>query len=337
MPIPYTKPYLDVPGQIALLQQRGMTISDPAKAQGYLERLGYYRLSGYWYPFRTSEQVDDGKGGTTTRVNEQFRAGTEFSHIVDLYVFDKKLRLLVLDAIERIEVCLRVEISLLLGARGPIAHRDAAQLDGKFTGAYPGGISRHQEWVQRLDDNESRSKEEFVKTFRQKYASELPIWMSIEVWDFGILSNFYAGMKNADRGVISNRYGTNVLIFETWLRSINYLRNICAHHARLWNCAVVDQPRLPSLRTIPDLDHVILHGTARFRIYAIIAIMQHLLRRINPSSSWGARLASHMATLPRVDPISIQNAGFPPNWTTEALWAVANANSTPVVASAELK
>jgi abortive infection bacteriophage resistance protein len=320
MPIPYSKPYRDVQGQIELLQQRGMVISDQTKAQAYLERLGYYRLSGYWYPFRTSDQVVDDNGKPATRVNDQFRMGTEFSHIVDLYVFDKKLRLLVLDAIERIEVCLRVDISLLLGARGPFAHRDPTQLDGKFTIVPPNKQSKHQEWLERLDKNEDRSKQEFVKAFRQKYTSDLPIWMSIELWDFGILSNFYAGMKNADRGVISNRYGVNVLIFETWLRSINYLRNICAHHARLWNCAVVDQPKMPSIGTIPDLNHVILNPTSRFRIYAIIALMQHLLRRINPTSTWGKRLASHIDTLPIIEPISIQNAGFPANWKDEALW-----------------
>ena len=100
MPIPYAKPFLNIPGQLGLLQARGMIVTDPVKAAAALERIGYYRLSGYWYPFRTMRLVP---GGTPPyEVLDAFKPGTEFRHVVDLYVFDKRLRLLFLDAIERI-------------------------------------------------------------------------------------------------------------------------------------------------------------------------------------------------------------------------------------------
>jgi len=127
---PFSKPYLTVPAQIALLKARGLTITDDCRATAALERIGYYRLSGYWYPLRTST-ITNPSGARI--VQDDFRPGTEFGQIVDLYVFDKKLRLLTLDAIERVEVVLRTDIALLLGQYSPVAHRDPAYLHGRFT------------------------------------------------------------------------------------------------------------------------------------------------------------------------------------------------------------
>ncbi|MGM5032683.1 Abi family protein [Tardiphaga sp. 803_E3_N1_3] len=99
----YSKPYLTVKDQLALIKSRGMIISDEALAESYLNKIGYYRLSGYWYPYREAKQV-----AGITKVLDDFKSGTKFSEIVDLYVFDKKLRLVFLDVIERIEIALRV-------------------------------------------------------------------------------------------------------------------------------------------------------------------------------------------------------------------------------------
>jgi abortive infection bacteriophage resistance protein len=120
----YSKPYLPIPDQLALIKGRGMIISDDALAEAYLNKIGYYRLSGYWYPYRKSTS-----DGSATIVSDQFRNGTKFSEIVDLYVFDKKLRLLMMDVIERIEIALRVQITLQLGKYGSHAHRGLASFE----------------------------------------------------------------------------------------------------------------------------------------------------------------------------------------------------------------
>lgn len=322
MPSPYSKPFLDIAGQIALLQTRGMTISDIALATAYLSRIGYYRLSGYWYPFRHSTMVADARGVPRRKVLDTFQAGTEFKHAVDLYVFDKKLRLLVLDAIERIEVCLRVEIAILLGAKDRLAHHNPAYLSGRFITPRPGRpLSDHSEWLARLTHLESRSKAEFVAHFSQKYSGPIPIWMSIELWDFGLLSKFYAGMKNADQIAISSRYSvSNPQVLVSWLRSINYIRNVCAHHSRLWNLSIVDQPQLPATGIPIELAHVRADQVAKIRLYGVLAIVQFMLSRINPTSSWRVRLASLVNEFPGPAPLSMANAGFPTSWSSEALW-----------------
>src|SRR5690606_21989022 len=130
--IPYTKPHLSITDQLALLTHRGMAVSDVTLAAECLERFGYYRLSGYWYPMRDSV-TRASPDGVEVEVIDRFREGVEFKPAVDLCVFDKRLRMLMTDAIERIEVALRVDVAHLLGARDPWAHLGKAELDGKFT------------------------------------------------------------------------------------------------------------------------------------------------------------------------------------------------------------
>ncbi len=158
-----------------------MIITDGAKAAHYLERLGYYRLSGYWYPMRVF------KPATTTSqqtIGDHFRDGTHFQYVADLYVFDKQLRMLLLDGIERIEVALRVAIAIKLGHQNPYAHMDSGMLHGNFAKKtkYPDGPTGHDVWISRYRRCVGRSHEEFKKHFDKKYPSQgLPIWMAIEV------------------------------------------------------------------------------------------------------------------------------------------------------------
>jgi len=125
---PYNKPYLSVSDQIVRLEDRGMTIPDRQKAEEYLSRIGYYRLSAYWYPFRATAPTVDG----TIQVLDTFKPSTSFKTVVDLYAFDKALRLHLLDALERIEISVRTSIALRLGVYDPLAHRNSSLLDGKF-------------------------------------------------------------------------------------------------------------------------------------------------------------------------------------------------------------
>ena len=317
---PFSKPYLPVPAQIALLKARGLTITDDARATAALERIGYYRLSGYWYPLRSSTVTNP---GNVRVVQDNFRPGSEFGQIIDLYVFDKKLRLLTLDAIERVEVALRTDIALLLGQHSPTAHRDPAFLHGKFAKMPLRGktVTGHQVWLERLDDTTSRSREEFVQHFRQTYSTPLPIWMAVELWDFGMLSHFLAGMRHQDQATLAAKYGLpRPELLTGWVRSINFARNLCAHHSRLWNRPLVDQPPLPRKAEVPWLDHLAADAHAQKRYYAVAAVLRYLLRFINPTTTWPTRLADLVSTLPTAPGISQRHMGFPKNWIDLPLW-----------------
>jgi abortive infection bacteriophage resistance protein len=285
----YSKPYLNLDGQLTLLEQRGMVISDRAKARRYLQRIGYYRLSGYWFPFRQSTTTTDTAGKSITTVGDDFVPGTEFARVVDLYVFDKKLRLLMLDAIERVEVALRVDIALRLGQRDPWAHLDPAQLHGNFaTRTNPRtGRTNHAEWRDRLTQLLARSDEDFVQRFRAKYSSPPPIWIAIEVWDFGMLSHLLAGLTHADQAAIATTYAIpRPELLTSWVRAVNFVRNVCAHHSRLWNRSLIDQPKPPRTGEIPLLDHLAADRHLQSRLYFVAAVLRFFLTKVNPSSHW---------------------------------------------------
>lgn len=329
MAIPYTKPHLSVDQQIALLRSRGMEISDSSKAANYLKRIGYYRLSGYWHPFR-KPIVSNDKSLHSLALSDNFRDGTCFSDAVDLYVFDKKLRLLFLDAIERIEIALRVDIASYLGARDIFAHRNKDLLHGNFTKKVnpKTGKTEHADWLIRFDQTALHSREEFIIHYRNTYNSPLPIWIAVEVWDFGMLSKFLSGMQNNHLTELSEKYDIKrPELLTSWVRSINHVRNICAHHGRLWNRSLTDRPKQPKPDEIPNLNHLIDNEYANYRLYGVAAIVRYLLQKINPTTSWHDRLRQHFDSFPfhsessRLKHVSISHTGFPEGWIDLPLWS----------------
>ena len=319
----YTKTFQNVSQQIDILEARGLVISDKQRAKAYLERIGYYRLSGYAYPFKVANhEILNGKRSTT--IGEKFKTGAEFKHIVDLYIFDKKLRLITLDAVERVEIGLRASIALSIGPYGAWAHREADFLDGKFSKRInpENGKTPHKVWLADIDKSFDRSKEEFAKHFRTKYPDDFPpLWISTEVWDFGALSKFYSGLKFDDQRAIAAKYEiSDPSIMQSWFRSINYVRNICAHHSRFWNRPLVNQCKFPSKGKIELLDHLSENHSIQTRIYGTLAAIRYLLRTINPTTTWSSRLHSVLCEFPAAPGISLRHSGFPDNWQELPLW-----------------
>jgi abortive infection bacteriophage resistance protein len=321
--IAYTKPFLPLPKQIALLQSRGMAVTDLAKATHYLEQIGYYRLSGYWYPLRQSQVIPDGKGGVTTRILDNFRTGSELGQVVDLYVFDKRLRLLMLDVLERIEVALRTDVTLQMGRRDRWAHMSPSLLDGKFVSQVPPGKSttRYQDFQTRFTNMLQDSKEDFVKHFSATYHTPLPIWAAVELWDFGMLSVFISGMQYSDVRAIAAKYNIpRPELLPTWVRTLGYVRNVCAHHSRLWNKPLTAQPKQPRRGEVPMLNHLVGDAYAAERFYSAAAIARNFQLAINPSSTWGKRFVDVVGQFPTAPGIAIGQAGFPAGWDSLPLW-----------------
>lgn len=302
-----------------------MDIGDREQAKLCLSRINYYRLSAYWYPFRATESVVDPRSGETkTVVVDQFKPNAKFTHALDLYVFDKRLRLIALDALERIEIALRADLSILLGQRDPLAHRHHQHLHGHFSRKrrHPQAETKHEKWLRILDEKASRSREDFAVHFKTKYAgAHMPIWVASELWDFGALSNLFGGLLAADKNAIAANYGiADGAIFETWLRTLNDVRNICAHHSRFWNKPFVNHPAWPAVGSVPELDHIASNRRAQTRSYSALLIIRFLLRSINPNSAWCSRLLGHLRDFPHNDYVTLGNAGFPDGWQNESIW-----------------
>jgi abortive infection bacteriophage resistance protein len=327
--VSYDKPWQSYQDQLTQLTQRGLIVTDTDKALYYLERIGYYRLSGYWYPFRERSEVCcpltalNGKklkkGKVDRLVLDTFKPDACFKNAVDLYIFDKKLRLLVLDAIERIEIGLRVDISHTLGKECPFAYLKPELLFEGF--AYKlndqTGVTGHHQWIARHASLISRSKEEFIKHHKTKYGLPLPIWVVCEIWDFGTLSTLFAGMTKAGQDRISSKYGvSDGQVLASWLRSLNYLRNVCAHHSRLWNRNIVDQPKLPRNGEVSWTDPFIGNSHGLARPFLLLCISKYLLTAINPSSTWGERLKQLLMDFPDLQHLglNLKGMGAIDNW-----------------------
>jgi abortive infection bacteriophage resistance protein len=251
--MPYAKPYLALPDQLNLIKSRGLHVADDAAAIDCLHRNGYYRLSAYWYPFCT---IVPGKR------TDVFMPGSSFEDVVNLYRFDKGLKLLLLDALEQVEIAGRVEIALTLGRRDTFAHENPRMFHPYFTSPRgTSGRSSYDDWLDKFNEQANRSKDEFVQHYERQYGSRspLPIWIAIELWDFGLLSRAYSGLQNRDLIAIATRFGVpDWRLMVSWLRCLNYVRNVIAHHGRLWNLNLSENPKLPTRRgIIGDFDALV--------------------------------------------------------------------------------
>ena len=227
----YSKPALSFEQQIELLKNRGLGISDEERAKRHLSNVSYYRLSAYMLPYKIMQP-----NGIVT---DYFIKGTIWDDIWNLYKFDRKLRLLVFDAIERIEISLRTQIIYQLSHKyGPHWQNDnnifkttANSKTGKIYSVY-NDIQTHI--TEQLNANR---KIQFIDHYLKKYNNPQtpPSWMSIELLYFSELSKICQGLSNIqDIKDIAAYFGIhNENIFCSWLHTINYVRNICAHHSRL--------------------------------------------------------------------------------------------------------
>lgn len=312
----YDKPHLPLVEQLFLLKQRGLQVNNDTDAIGCLHRNGYYRLSAYWYPFR---EIVDGKR------SDKFLPDSNFEDVYALYLFDKNLKLLLLDAIESVEIAARAEIALYLGEFDKFAHTNYDFFRQKFIAANNSGNIPHEIWMKKFNIAVDRSSDDFISHHKNKYGcvSPLPIWIAIELWDFGLLSRFYGGMKTSHCVQVATRFLIpNWKLMESWLRSLNYVRNVIAHHGRLWNLNLTDCPKLPQKGVISDFDALIPLINVNTRIYSICCILCYFTNVIDSKSSWSQRLVDLVNSFPVMPYVNTQDMGFPNNWEIHDFWRV---------------
>lgn len=290
----------------------------------------YYRLSAYWYPFRVPQldsngnPMQDKHGRPLQTRSDQFFPGSSFENVRELYVFDKKFKMLLLDAIERVEIAVRADISLTLGALDTFAHLNPIFLRPSFTkGRNKRGKIKYAEWLDTFNNAVERSRDEFVRHHHDKYGTQspLPIWIAVELWEFGQLSHFYSGMNTPHCISVATRFRIpDWNLMESWLKSLNYVRNIIAHHGRLWNSVLVIQPKLPLQGAMPDFDALLSLPTLNTKIYFICCILCHFSKIVDSESSWPQQLQDLINSFPLMPRVTIQHMGFPPDWQNHHFW-----------------
>jgi abortive infection bacteriophage resistance protein len=299
----FAKPALSIADQIALLERRGMAVPDRARAAHYLKHISYYRLRAYWLPFEVSATVEG---------DHRFQAGVSFDDALALYVFDRQLRLLVMDAVERVEVALRASW----------AHHLAIQYGshGYCDAAIYGRNDHYAKALTSLIEEIDRSRDTFIEHYKRKYDDpELPpVWMAAEVMSLGQLSKWLGNLKlRADRQAIAKPYGLDETVLVSLVHHLTYVRNICAHHGRLWNKQFTVTMTVPNS---PGALKLAMNPAARRKLYNTLAILGYLLGIIAPGSEWRKHLVELLATCPLADPAAM---GFPAAWGTMPAWRVA--------------
>ncbi|HFD6681927.1 TPA: Abi family protein [Providencia alcalifaciens] len=294
------KPHKEYAEQLDLLLERGMQIADRDRAIKKLTQVGYYRLSGFWYVSRVIVTGDDG----LSRRTDQFLAGTTFENAYDLYLFDKKLRLLMLDALERIEIHIRSVIAHEMGRHDPLAYSNSSYINPKFT---MGSKNKFKDWMiqQRKKINDSRDD---CIIWHLKENKEIPFWVVVETWDFGQMSVYYEMLKGKMQDKIISRFEVdNKRLFATWLKRLNLLRNRCAHHSRIWN-----KTHHPLGFLANDyFEDVIITRNANERLYGMICIIWFLLKKIAPNSTWLRQVADLIDSKPNMPGCEFLHMGLP--------------------------
>ena len=297
----YGKPALTIAQQVDLLMRRGMHIADRAQAEQHLAHISYYRLRAYWLPFeQTASNGDD----------HAFATGTDFTTVLAIYDFDRELRLLLIDAIERVEISLRARLASVLSLRyGPFAHEISAR------------FARAHLWQQCHDElakEYARSRETFAKHYRSRYPglATPPLWVACELMTLGHLSRWLQNLRiPKDRQAIADAYGLDERVLVSFAHHLTIVRNHCAHHGRVWNRKLSLKMQIPGKK--PTGLSAQFNPAQERLIYNTLTMLAYFMSEISPSSTWRQRLAARINGTPQ---IAVLDMGFPVGWERMPIW-----------------
>lgn len=294
------KPPKTIADQIALLQGRNMSFRNLANAPHFLSNISYYRLKGYWWEMQDNN------------VTHHFRNGSFFEDAIDLYNFDRHFRLIVFNAIERIEIALRTKLVYHLSlAHGAEWYLNPALFDKQ---------NEFASFVSKVYADMGRSSEEFMARHFQNHPTEHPeSWKALEVLTLGTLSKLYQNIKHQSpqKSQIATEFGlSNQKYLASWLITITLIRNIIAHHGRLWNRVIINKYDWPQSTVRPLLSYT-PNNNQRGKIFPILSAILYLNNEVSPGHHIKTELKQLFLTFPNTP---LTRMGFPANWQNEPIW-----------------
>lgn len=306
----YTKQHASLSEQVQILRERGLQIDDEKEAEHYLSIVGYYRFSSYCFQFELSP-VDG-------RRTHRFQDGVSFKDVARVYEFDKKLRLLTLEILERYETCVRsVWAHGLSELYGSHPHMNAEY----FTNTeeyFSSFVALIQEYNRAKEDLEE------VRHYSSKYTRPFlpPVWIIVSLMSFGELFRWVKNTKNSKvKNGIAKKLGMpNIQTFDGIYRVLTTVRNLCAHHGRLWDkkfktrLPLISKNLLIPMQSVQARDESL---QADPRIYNCLLILGHIALRLDRNSDWPHRVATLVKTTTK-DEQKIM--GFPEGWAEEDFW-----------------
>lgn len=297
---PFNKKALAIDQQIELLSSQGLIIDNLEVTRHVLLTIGYYRLSSYLLPFKFPHN------NTSPR---KFYPNTNFNQIWQLYQFDRELKLLVADAIEKIEVAFRSTITNEMGILyGPFWYTEQH---------YYRDIKPYENLMRDIKSIIKNKNEVFIQHFYSKYESPEypPVWMIMETLSFGACSKLFANLKQVGhKKKICEIFGYAPTIMDSWLETMVYVRNLCAHHARVWNRWFVEAPIIPKAE---PLHNSLIEQNRRFIVVAYVLIK--LLQKVAPQSHWKQKIRD---LFDKYEQIPGTAMGFTSHWRNDPIWEI---------------
>lgn len=284
-----------------------MLIPDPVEAERWLKSVGYYRLSAYWLHHEIPPT-----GGKTR--SKQFKAGTSFAEVIACYEFDQLLRSTLLRCIMAFEVALRASwVRHLADQEGAHAY---LKVDAFIDKNY------HQQSINNLREELPRSDEKFIKHYLSTYTDPdlPPLWAIAESLTIGQLVRWITNTSSAKvKTAISADMGLpNQEVMKGVIQSVAYVRNVCAHHFRLWNKQLVKRPPIVH-RLDKDIVTYLHKGQKQpeNKVYNFIVVLLYLMDRQKSLSHLRQDIVSVVRC---ADNQILEGMGFPDNWRSRPIW-----------------
>lgn len=262
------KKALNIDEQIERMKSNGMLFDNEEKAKEILLDIGYYRFGFYSFPFE--EQYP-----CLVNRNHRLKKGTTFKSVYDLYEFDTRLRRILLNALDRIEVNIRTKITYIASnyyIDNPTWFCDSCIMATDF-------IDSFEEKVYRtLRDNP------IIKRHHEHHKNEryAPAWKSIEFMTLGNLSSLYRAIKDETVKLkIAKEYGCTTGVFINYLETIRVIRNKCAHGSCIYNLEIPKGIKLKPANIEMD---------SRHNINGIIGVIYYILGQISQARKQEMRL-----------------------------------------------
>lgn len=305
----YQKKFKTFDEQLILLKQRKLNITNDSFVLSKLQRINYYRLSAYFLPFKQLQDTDK---------KDDFLENTSFENIIQLYYFDSELRKIIFEAIESIEIYFRTQITYSHALRYEsfgYLEKDNFECSQSF----------FEKVLLNLKDETKRSEEIFIKHFKDTYqTTDLPLWAVVEVVSFGTISKLYSILKtNEQKEVISKLKGINNNVFKNWLHGLSVVRNICAHHSRLWNKTLGVKFEIPrKLNEFKSIKRTSLVDGREIKlndkIFFVLSIIEFILSSIGEDEiEFKTKIRNLIKKYPKV---KYESMGFIENWEQNPIW-----------------
>ncbi len=328
------RPYIKAPQTsaaiVAKLQRQGLAIAAPASVEALFERVSYFRVRGYLFPYL------DLAGSPPPPAPKVFKAGATIEQALQMYGFDEGLRALIFDLLPQLEVALR---TVLDSAMSHTAGHCFWYLQPRWfaKGKHPAYV------VSALSGSFCKSAEKYADHYRDTYYNEQsgtyksmpPFWVISELSTLGQIKEFFENLKEdasppfpattlpkstvLDK-MAQRRFGAkHFRDLAKWVHMLRDVRNVCAHHGRLWNKNFLAPPSIQHFVSKPFPTVAGGASPKTNSVYAALVVIRVMCKAAGIVDGIKPELTRLFAQFPEAALHKV-SMGMPADWDADSVW-----------------